>query len=200
MPGAEVSKRCPKCKEVDTTSFSKCRRCGTRYDWRPPKQGVDGFNFIPILILAGLAVIAVSGYAYYQINLSKRPDHLIGKTVPYKGNYIFVSTDKSNLLSLEPAEFKTLTGSKSDDGVESKSDAAALNQLAGTAGDIGVWDKYLNDPRFMVIQKGPNDPTFSVKVIGAGAPDDKYPLVRIELLNGPRPGGVWWADASHLAP
>ncbi len=39
----ETTKRCPKCKEKDLTSFSSCRFCGTKYDAviEAPKKGAS---------------------------------------------------------------------------------------------------------------------------------------------------------------
>jgi len=195
--GSPTSKKCPKCHTVDVTTFSSCRNCGTKYDYKPPEKTRD-FNFIPIVIVAGLVVIAASAYQYIQVNnLYKRPDQLIGKTVACKANSLFVSTEKSNLLSLDQNDFKILNHSGADDN-QGSSDAAALNRLASISGEISVWQKYLHDPRFTLIQKNAKDPPFSVKVVAATAPTDKYSLAQVEFLNGPKAGSVWWVDSSRL--
>jgi hypothetical protein len=37
---------CRRCLKIDKTDFSKCRHCGTKYDWTPPnKGGSSGANF-----------------------------------------------------------------------------------------------------------------------------------------------------------
>jgi hypothetical protein len=45
-PAAPQRMTCPKCLKIDKTDFSKCRHCGTKYDWTPEnKNGFSGGNF-----------------------------------------------------------------------------------------------------------------------------------------------------------
>lgn len=59
IPGP-ISKRCPKCNQVDITDFSDCRFCGTRYDWVRPQKHFDAGAFIrsPISVIILLYFLA----------------------------------------------------------------------------------------------------------------------------------------------
>ena len=178
MSEASISKKCPKCGEVDVTSFSKCRRCGTSYNFKKAEKEKE-FSFIPIILFVAVVVIGVSAYQYLQMNsLYKRPEQLIGRTLVCNGSVLFASSQKANLLSLDPKDFKLLNHTGASNG-PTTSDAGALNHLAGMSDEISVLEKYMNDSRFTMIQREGNDPPFSVKVVAASAPDDKFPLVQV---------------------
>jgi hypothetical protein len=195
---APVRKTCPKCRQVDVTTFSTCRNCGAKYDFKAPDMTEKGFNFLPVVILAGIAIIAVSAYQYLQVhNLYVKPDQLIGKTVSSKAKMLFVSSDKANLLSLSEHDFKALNPNHHNDVPGGGGDAGALNSLASISDGIGVWEKYMNDSRFSIVHKESSSP-FSLKVVAASASTDKYPLVQVEFLNGPRAGSMWWVDSNQL--
>ena len=58
-----TKKRCPKCKEVDVTTFSKCRNCGTRYDAVPQQQHKPIDLTLPLVLCLAFVFI---GYFVYQ--------------------------------------------------------------------------------------------------------------------------------------
>jgi len=193
-----VKKMCPKCKQVDVTTFSSCRNCGCKYDYKGPEKVPEtSFNLIPVAVIAGLVILVVCVYQVLQVNhLYKRPDQLIGKTVACKGSLLVAASDKSSLLNLPEGDFKGLNHFGTDDGDHSQ--AGALNQLAAISSDVSLFEKYEHDSRFAMITKEPSAPPFSVKIIGATAPGDKYPLAQVEFLNGPKTGSDWWIASSRL--
>ncbi len=137
-----VKKTCPKCRQTDVTTFSTCRNCGSKYDFKAPDTKEKGFNFIPVVLLAGIAIIAVSAYQYLQVHtLYVKPEQLIGKTVSSKAKMLFVSGDKANLLNLTEHDFKALNPNHRNDVPGGGGDAGALNSMAAISDSIGVWDK-----------------------------------------------------------
>src|ERR1700759_4594386 len=68
MSSDEVLKICPSCKLKDTTSFSKCRSCGTKYDAYvdvPEETGPSGNGLLnaklPVVLIG-----AISALGFFQ--------------------------------------------------------------------------------------------------------------------------------------
>jgi hypothetical protein len=74
---AAVSKRCPKCKQVDYTEFSKCRNCGAFYDQAKnvpiggqPAAWESGLTRNIIGVFLGLGLVAWFVFAAASLNFN----------------------------------------------------------------------------------------------------------------------------------
>jgi hypothetical protein len=62
----ELTHICTRCRQEDTTSFSSCRFCGTKYDLEALKNKID---FSHLLVYSGLGVIVFCvGLFYFEKN------------------------------------------------------------------------------------------------------------------------------------
>ena len=131
----------------------------------------------------------------------KHPDRLIGKTVQCESKHILVSLNKSDLLSLD-AELAEAAktdpknyGSRSVGGMMTA--ASALNNLAtGKENKYSIIFHYLYTGRLTMVEGG-NEPV-KVKIVGATDSSDKFPLVQVKVVNGPKAGTIWWTNTDQL--
>jgi len=58
----EITQICTRCRQEDTTSFSSCRFCGTKYDLEALKNRIDFSN---LLVYSGLGIVVFCAGLYY---------------------------------------------------------------------------------------------------------------------------------------
>lgn len=92
MPAPEASdapqgpqrKTCPKCKKIDTTEFSSCRHCGTKYTWSAPEQNrsfdVGSFMRSGIGLAVVLALFAWFGKPIRNMVIGLAAGPVVGDT------------------------------------------------------------------------------------------------------------------------
>lgn len=201
-----VKKRCPKCKEVDVTTFSKCRNCGTRYDAVAQQQHKPINLGLPLILCL---TFAFGGYILYQfIGIQKTNDlynhleKLVGKSFKCQNDFAFVSTRERDMRALdaELAEAQKNDpkryGSKGLAGIMSA--ASALDSLASNKeGSNSVIGRYMEGGRITLVDSNSQSP-LSVEIIGSTTGSQKFPLVHVKLLNGSRAGSVWWMNADQI--
>ena len=201
-----TKKRCPKCKQIDVTTFSKCKHCGTRYDAAPPDQTRPINLGLPIVLAFILVCIGYYVFQYAGIitmsRLTSHPDRLIGKTLPCLSSFAFVSMDEQNMRSLDAELLEAQKndpkryGSKGLGGIMSA--ASALESLASGKETSGsVIGRYYENGRIALVENEDFHTPLSVSVIGASN-NDKFPLVHVKMLNSTRPGSVWWLNVDQL--
>lgn len=201
-----TKKRCPKCKEVDVTTFSKCRNCGTRYDAVPHAQHKPIDLTLPLVFCLAFVFIGYFVYQYVGMmninNMYSHLDKLVGKSFKCQEDYAIVSTNEQDMRALdaELAEAQKndpkLYGSKGLAGIMSA--ASALDSLSSTKeGSGSVIGRYMEGGRVVLVESNSQSP-LSVEIIGATSGSQKFPLVHVKLLNGPRAGSVWWMNADLL--
>lgn len=200
-----AKKRCPKCKEVDVTTFSKCRNCGTRYD--AVAQQHKPINLTLPLVLC-LTFVFGSYILYQYIGIQKTNDlynhldKLVGKSFKCQSVYALVSTNDRDMRALdgELAEAQKNDpkhyGSKGLAGIMSA--ASALDSLSSKKeGSSSVISRYMEGGRITLVDSNSQSP-LSVEIIGATSGSQKFPLVHVKLLNGSRAGSVWWMNADQI--
>jgi hypothetical protein len=201
-----TKKRCPKCKEVDKTTFSKCRNCGTRYDAVPQMEQKPINLGLPIVLCVTFVFVGYFTYQYIGIqninNMYSHLDKLVGKSVKCQSEYAIVSTNEQDLRALdaELAEAQKNDpkhyGSKGLAGIMSA--ASALDSLSNQKeGSSSVISRYMEGGRIAFVDTN-SQSVLSVEIVGATSGSEKFPLVHVKLLNGPRAGSVWWMNADQL--
>jgi hypothetical protein len=202
-----TKKRCPKCKEIDVTTFSKCRNCGTRYDSNLQETRNSSVNLgFPLLF----CLLAMGGvFAFYQFgqvihtqSVYSNLDKLIGQTLKCQSAFELVCANQQDLLSMD-AEMATVQkndpkryGSKGIGGMMSA--ASALESItSGKETSSSVITRYLRSGRINVAESESRAP-LSVSLLAATSPSEKFRLVQVKLLNGSKAGSIWWMNIDQL--
>jgi hypothetical protein len=201
-----TKKVCPKCKQTDVTRFSKCKNCGTRYD-AIPQEKPSNINYTwPGVLLFFTLLIAYSVYTWGQVahmqGVYSHIEKLVGQSLNCRSAFALVSASQQNLRSFD-AELAVAEkddpknyGSRGAGGIMTMT--AALNSMAsGKEGSGGVIYRYAEDGRIDIATSDGQVP-LAVEVLAATSSSDKYPMVRVKLLNGPKSGSVWWMNVDQL--
>lgn len=197
MSSADTAKVCPKCKQVDRTSFSKCRHCGSKYNLKEIVQAEPRLGIMPKLIVGVLMVLGVAGTGmlYYQkqahlADLYAHPDKLIGKSLECLDENVLVSGGESPLIGFD----SELADAKVYDP---KKGAGCFAGLAASALERGSpVKKYLKNGQISVARTKTKD-ALSVVVLGAYT-SEPYHVVQVRIVNGPSAGNVSWMNTEQL--
>jgi ribosomal protein L40E len=196
-----TKKVCPKCKQVDSTTFSTCRNCGTRYDYKPEEKQREVKLGLPLIILIGALLIGAGAYQYQQMMTTyEHPDQLIGKTLKC-GKSAVAATNPSVLLSMdtEIAAIKDNDPKLSGKATTGALDAAsALNSISsGKETSLSIMVRYMMAHQIVSLRSDDGTP-LSVKVVGTNSSTDKFRLVQVRAINGKHAGEVWWMNVKEL--
>lgn len=206
LPERPTKKRCLKCKEVDVTTFSKCRNCGTKYDAALPGKSGDINLALPGFLFVVALVFAFAFYQYGQFNhiqnVYSHLDKFIGQSLKCRSEFALVATNQQDMRSLD-AELAAASkddaksyGTKGLGGIMSV--ASALDAAAsGKEGSAGVISRFYRSGRIGFVESDSDSP-LSVTLLAATDSSDKYPLVQVRVLNGPNAGVVRWMNADQL--
>jgi thioredoxin 1 len=78
MSSDVITKICPKCKQKDVTSFSKCRDCGTRYDAHIEEPRGGGIDQKFLLVVLGVA----GAFGFFQCSQSAIKEAKLKRMAP----------------------------------------------------------------------------------------------------------------------
>jgi hypothetical protein len=133
------------------------------------------------------------------------PDKLIGQTLNCHRSHILASMSEQDILSLDS---ELLEAQKTDPkfydargmakGISGTlSAASSLNWIAsGKESSFEIILRYIHAGRLFRVDGDGNK--LSVEVIGATRSTEKFPLVHIKVLDGPRAGSLWWMNVNQL--
>lgn len=195
-------KTCPKCKQTDTTTFSTCRNCGTRYDFTQQVKHKEAAIGMPLFLSVLFVLAAFCVYQFYQMQSTyKNPDKLIGKIMHCQQKGVLASASADNLLKFDAAMEKAAKkdprkyGSKGIGGMLGA--ASVLNSLA--AGEDTVYGLMYNSMRSgEIVHLSSGDTALLSVVILAAKTTPTNSIVQVRVANGPKCGGVYWINSSDL--
>jgi hypothetical protein len=202
---APSKKTCPRCKKIDTTSFSTCRHCGTKYTFQMPQAAPKEVPFgVFLFLFVGLAaagIIAFNLCQYQQLReIYAHPEKFIGKSVTCRRRLELVAFDQQTMrefaLKLVEAQKNDPHGGKGMAGIDSA--AKALDTLnSGKDNSISLESGYIMGGKLHFIEGDGSSPLL-VEVLAADTTSPQLSLVKVKALNGKNVGTICWMNAEQL--
>ncbi len=207
MPGQEspTNKCCPKCKQVDRTTFSSCRYCGTKYDLKVEEKSFEPPLFLIGAIFFVVIMLSAFGYSVYQYQqgqeVYRHTEKFVGKTFKCKQSAVLAGLNRQGLQEYDAELFEAQArdpkkyGGKAATGMLAA--ATALDNLnSGKDDEFSLSMRYIRDGKLAVIHTDDRTP-LSVVVL-SGDSSGKTPMVQVKVLNGDKVGTMCWMNADDL--